>query len=328
MAAEIAPVDRRITRSKRALRKALIELTEECGLDGFTVNDLCARADLNRGTFYNHFHDKDDLLAVLENEVMDDLRRFNEEINKLTLLDLAKIKLAKRAASASGGLVRLSARAGDFLCAMLGPGRCQARAAFARLALHRSHPRSAPRAVPQRPDSVRSILRLLLRFGLPRRHHALARGGMKESSEEMARIAIRLLFIKPGESDQAVGTSSCSRRKPIMPQSPRGSARAPMRENTFRGYDGRHRRRVLYARDARGGGRAAAEELKAREAVLAEAGGLLRLGIDVGSTTVKLAVLDATGEVKWAVYCRHHADVRATIVEVLKEAAGKFPVSR
>ena len=70
---------------------------------------------------------------------------------------------------------------------------------------------------------------------------------------------------------------------------------------------------------------AAAEELKAREAVLAEAGGLLRLGIDVGSTTVKLAVLDATGEVKWAVYRRHHADVRATIVEVLKEAAEKFP---
>ena len=70
---------------------------------------------------------------------------------------------------------------------------------------------------------------------------------------------------------------------------------------------------------------AAAEELKAREAALAEAGGLLRLGIDVGSTTVKLAVLDAVGEVKWAVYRRHHADVRATIVEVLKEAAEKFP---
>lgn len=95
MAAGIAPVDRRITRSKRALRKALIELTEERGLDGFTVNDLCARADLNRGTFYNHFRDKEDLLAVLEDEIMDDLRRFNEETGKLTLLDLAKIKLAK-----------------------------------------------------------------------------------------------------------------------------------------------------------------------------------------------------------------------------------------
>ena len=51
----------------------------------------------------------------------------------------------------------------------------------------------------------------------------------------------------------------------------------------------------------------------------------LHLGIDVGSTTVKLAVLDRANEVKWAVYRRHHADVRATIVEVLEEAAEAFP---
>ena len=51
----------------------------------------------------------------------------------------------------------------------------------------------------------------------------------------------------------------------------------------------------------------------------------LRIGIDVGSTTVKLAVLDAAGEVRWAVYRRHHADVRATIIEVLREAAAQFP---
>ena len=52
----------------------------------------------------------------------------------------------------------------------------------------------------------------------------------------------------------------------------------------------------------------------------------LHLGIDVGSTTVKLAVLDRANEVKWAVYRRHHADVRATIVEVLREAAEVYPV--
>jgi len=51
----------------------------------------------------------------------------------------------------------------------------------------------------------------------------------------------------------------------------------------------------------------------------------LHLGIDVGSTTVKLAVLDRANEIKWAVYRRHHADVRATIVEVLREAAEVFP---
>ena len=50
----------------------------------------------------------------------------------------------------------------------------------------------------------------------------------------------------------------------------------------------------------------------------------LHIGIDVGSTTVKLAVLDEAHDIKWAVYRRHHADVRATILEVLQEAAGEF----
>lgn len=50
----------------------------------------------------------------------------------------------------------------------------------------------------------------------------------------------------------------------------------------------------------------------------------LRLGIDVGSTTVKLAILDDADQIRYAVYRRHHADVRATIVEVLSEAARDF----
>ena len=51
----------------------------------------------------------------------------------------------------------------------------------------------------------------------------------------------------------------------------------------------------------------------------------LRIGIDVGSTTVKLAVLDNDHNILWAVYRRHHADVRATIIEVLREAAEAYP---
>ena len=54
------------------------------------------------------------------------------------------------------------------------------------------------------------------------------------------------------------------------------------------------------------------------------------IGIDVGSTTVKLAILNDENEVLWSVYRRHHADVRATIVEVLEEAAveyGEMPLT-
>ena len=50
----------------------------------------------------------------------------------------------------------------------------------------------------------------------------------------------------------------------------------------------------------------------------------LHLGIDVGSTTVKLAILNNANEILWSVYRRHHADVRATVVEVLEEAAAHY----
>ena len=51
----------------------------------------------------------------------------------------------------------------------------------------------------------------------------------------------------------------------------------------------------------------------------------LHLGIDVGSTTVKVAVLDEDDQIVYSVYRRHHADVRATVLEVLQEAAAQFP---
>ncbi len=53
-------------------------------------------------------------------------------------------------------------------------------------------------------------------------------------------------------------------------------------------------------------------------------GSTLHIGIDVGSTTVKFAILDAQGNVLYSIYRRHHADVRATIVEVMEEACREY----
>ena len=50
----------------------------------------------------------------------------------------------------------------------------------------------------------------------------------------------------------------------------------------------------------------------------------LRAGIDVGSTTVKLAILDENNQVVWSLYQRHHSDVRATVAEVLEAAASEY----
>ncbi len=55
----------------------------------------------------------------------------------------------------------------------------------------------------------------------------------------------------------------------------------------------------------------------------------LRLGIDVGSTTVKLVVMDAgTGETLYSCYRRHQAKQRETLIEVLSEAEVQFREER
>ncbi|MEE0663785.1 MAG: BadF/BadG/BcrA/BcrD ATPase family protein, partial [Collinsella bouchesdurhonensis] len=53
--------------------------------------------------------------------------------------------------------------------------------------------------------------------------------------------------------------------------------------------------------------------------------GQLHLGIDVGSTTVKLAVLNDENQIVYAKYQRHHTDVRACARDLFVGAAGLLP---
>jgi AcrR family transcriptional regulator len=54
--------DRRINRTRNLLRDALIELILENSYDAVSVQDIAARADVGRATFYLHYRDKDELL--------------------------------------------------------------------------------------------------------------------------------------------------------------------------------------------------------------------------------------------------------------------------
>jgi AcrR family transcriptional regulator len=54
--------DRRVRRTQRQLRDALVTLILERGWDAVSVQDVCARADVGRSTFYVHFADKEELL--------------------------------------------------------------------------------------------------------------------------------------------------------------------------------------------------------------------------------------------------------------------------
>ena len=59
-------VDRRVKKTKRQLRLALMELMCEKPQKHISVRELAERADINRGTFYIHYKDVSDLLQQLE----------------------------------------------------------------------------------------------------------------------------------------------------------------------------------------------------------------------------------------------------------------------
>ncbi len=54
--------DRRPSRTRAELQKALLDLTVELGYRDVTVKHITDRANVGRSTFYLHFTDKDDLL--------------------------------------------------------------------------------------------------------------------------------------------------------------------------------------------------------------------------------------------------------------------------
>lgn len=58
-----AQYDPRIARTRHLLQEALLDLTREQPLDAITVADIADRASVNRSTFYQHYRDKETLLA-------------------------------------------------------------------------------------------------------------------------------------------------------------------------------------------------------------------------------------------------------------------------
>jgi AcrR family transcriptional regulator len=59
---QLADVDRRAARTRKALHKALITLIRDRDYDAISVQDIADEANVGRSTFYAHFTGKDDLL--------------------------------------------------------------------------------------------------------------------------------------------------------------------------------------------------------------------------------------------------------------------------
>ncbi|QGG56992.1 TetR/AcrR family transcriptional regulator [Paenibacillus sp. B01] len=68
-------LDRRSKRTREALQQAYVRLLREKKASAVTIQDIAEAADYNRGTFYNHYPGKEELLAEIRSEF---LRRFSE----------------------------------------------------------------------------------------------------------------------------------------------------------------------------------------------------------------------------------------------------------
>ncbi len=63
--------DRRVRYTRMVLKQALLSLMLERPISRITVTEICARAEVNRATFYAHYTDPYDLLARIENELLE-----------------------------------------------------------------------------------------------------------------------------------------------------------------------------------------------------------------------------------------------------------------
>lgn len=66
--------DRRVSRTQRQLRNALMALILERGYNAVTVEEITERADLGRTTFYLHYRDKEELLFESLEAIAEELK--------------------------------------------------------------------------------------------------------------------------------------------------------------------------------------------------------------------------------------------------------------
>ncbi|MCR5370497.1 MAG: TetR family transcriptional regulator C-terminal domain-containing protein [Clostridium sp.] len=79
--------DRRVVRTKRAIRNAFAKLVSVKPLPEITVRELSDEADINRKTFYNYYSDIYQVMDEVENEIV---TAFTEALRSVDLAEALK----------------------------------------------------------------------------------------------------------------------------------------------------------------------------------------------------------------------------------------------
>ncbi len=76
--------DRRVKRTKKALRESLFKLLNEKSINQISVTELTELADINRATFYFYYADIIDMLEQIQNEVYADFEQLIKDAGNVS----------------------------------------------------------------------------------------------------------------------------------------------------------------------------------------------------------------------------------------------------
>lgn len=70
MSTEKRSADRRVIKTKRAIKNAFARLLTEKDINDITISDIAAVADINRKTFYNYYSGVHEVIDEIENDII------------------------------------------------------------------------------------------------------------------------------------------------------------------------------------------------------------------------------------------------------------------
>lgn len=84
--------DKRVRRTKEKFQEVLLSLIEEKRFEDITITEIVKIADFNRGTFYAHYEQKEDLLEEIIEEMFERMTEaYREPYLNLSVVDFNKI---------------------------------------------------------------------------------------------------------------------------------------------------------------------------------------------------------------------------------------------
>lgn len=80
-------MNQRVAMTKRLLKESLLELLEDYSISHITVVMLCAKAGVNRSTFYAHYSSPHDVLREIGHEATEEIERFVQDPSNDSMRD-------------------------------------------------------------------------------------------------------------------------------------------------------------------------------------------------------------------------------------------------